>query len=413
MLRGGVLSIEYFFLLVCFFSLLFAFLFKEREFDFVSVYIICLILFNTTTVFGIVSDPYTKTFNTPHAGTYVVTGVIFLVTIPFLFTKKISYHKTKLSYCSFQKENLHLFLIFMFNFLALAITAPLLLQASDKVSALESSNNVIITTAYNTLPVLGFILSMKTKNKKYIIYFLCVVLTVFLLGSRRASALILISYLLIALEGVRFSPIIKWKVMLVGMTGILLIILGKTYYGYFLKYGLSGTGIWLSNFNYEYLLTGNELLGRSSILNAVIEKNFSIDKMENFKSFLAIQPIPLSYFSFSSSYFNDEFQGVLFPGINYGMAYNPWAEAYSWGGILGVIMYSFLIPYTLYMLWIYYKKSSLGLSSIIMLLAVIISFWVHRNSLATELAYVRNALYPCLFIFFLCNILYRLKRLNK
>lgn len=367
-----------------------------------------------TTVIGVVNNPYTQKFEAPGAGLYFVTGLIFLVTTPFLYfkcnyTKPYGLQGQANKKAGFSKEKINLHLIFIISVFAILTTVPTILQTTSKVEMLESRDNIYIGVAYGTLPILGFILSYRINNKKYIGYFVFVVLLVFVLGSRRAAALSLICYVLICLEGMRFAPIFKWKVILVGIFSLVFIVLGKTYYSYFLIYGISGTKVWLDNFSYQYFITGNELLGRSAILNSVIENRFAIDGVESFKSFLAIQPLPLKYFSFKSSYFNDEFQSVLFPGINYGMAYNPWAEAYSWGGEVGVLIYATIIPYLLYKLKLIYKRSSLGVSSIVMLIAVIIAFWVHRNSLATELAYIRNALYPSIVILFFSYIFYRAK----
>ena len=86
------------------------------------------------------------------------------------------------------------------------------------------------------------------------------------------------------------------------------------------------------------------------------------------------------------------------------MAYNPWAEAYSAFGYMGIIILALFIPAILTFLWYFYSKSKAVFSIIILMVGLVLSFWIERNSLATIFAYMRNIFYPLIFIFFIIII---------
>src|SRR5690606_34677704 len=83
------------------------------------------------------------------------------------------------------------------------------------------------------------------------------------------------------------------------------------------------------------------------------------------------------------------------PGIRYGMAYNPWAEAYSFGRYFGVFLYSTsIISILLLCEYGFFKSVSAFWKAAYLILGVYFIVWIHRNSLGSQLAYIRNFIYP-------------------
>lgn len=154
----------------------------------------------------------------------------------------------------------------------------------------------------------------------------------------------------------------------------------------------------------EKSFSSMEFLKTQYIFNEVVRNDFSLEIGHFFYSLLAIFPVPLEYYGFSSSRFNELFQGALFPDVAYGMAYNPWAEGYAWLGLFGVFVYVFLFCSLLMFLRVLmFKTHSRDVYVLSVIVGVYVSFYLHRNSLASELALVRNVLYPFVFLIFLKN----------
>lgn len=93
------------------------------------------------------------------------------------------------------------------------------------------------------------------------------------------------------------------------------------------------------------------------------------------------------------------------------MAYNIWAEGYSWMGIWGIAIYALLIPLSLRWLWYTYKvNNDVIWGKVVLLLGVLIAFWIHRNSLATTLGFIRNLIYPSFALIVMLRVLKLFKK---
>lgn len=396
--------------------LLVTFLLKKREFDFISIYIITLYLYNSITLFGLTFDPYTRTYIPVNPEIFLTSAIIFFTAIPFVLlpsfglANKYSYNTTKSTLLSM--KNLYSIIIWCLVVVGASYGFPKILAATSKVDALESTNFFVAITT-KTLPIAGLLLSVINKRRAMAIFFALVLIIVFILGSRRPLVMGFLGVIIILKGGEIFRLLSSYKLIITGLIALLLVVLGKTLYGYLMREGVSGLDSWLNNFSYKYFIIGGEALNMTAILDAVITHDFTIEGKDVGKSLLAIGPLPLSWFDFSSDNFNQLFQPVLFPGINYGMAYNPWAEAYSWLGNLGVFFYSIGILITLRLLWRSYVAASPLFSVIILMMGITVSFWIHRNSLATILAYSRNILYPLVCVYFLYAVLRGLLPVKK
>jgi hypothetical protein len=311
------------------------------------------------------------------------------------------------------EEKIAINIILIFSIIGMFLYAPTLLSSGNKTELLENTN-LLSAVIYSNMPVVGFLLALKTKNRKYLIIFTFMLFFLFLFGSRRSIAITFMGTVIILWQQHSFRLIEKYKLIFFSFIALIAVILSKTLYGYILSLGVQkGFLSWIENFEVKYLMTGSEFISTSTILNSVVDNNFKTDSIIYFYSFLSLQPIPLSYFGYSSSYFNDLFQPALFPGISYGMAYNPWAEAYSAFGYMGVIILALFIPSVLTVFWYLYSNSKAVFSIIILMVGLVLSFWIERNSLATIFAYIRNIFYPLIFIFFIIVICKKFLKLKS
>lgn len=378
-------------------------LIKKRELDFIFIFAVTLLLYNSTSLFGLVYEPYNKDFIEVTIGVYVTTCIVFLCTACFVLLPPVRHTQTlampqKIKITNI--SNIYLFIIFILSLIGIVYGLPKLLNATSKEAALEVTN-LLMVTLLHTLPIAGFLVSINYKNKAFTFFFLALLLIIFSTGSRSPLVIAFICFIIIMSKNKPIRLITNYKLILLALFSLCFVILGKTLYGFIMLEGISGINTWFHTFSYRNLIVGGEFISNSAILHEVMINNFTVSSDNIAKSLLAISPFPLAWFDFSSSWFNDAFQNELFPGIKYGMAYHPWAEAYSWLGYLGVFIYSTLLLCTLRILWSIYIRCNQELAIIILMLGVTTAFWVHRNSLGSILAYNRNILYPMILIYFI------------
>lgn len=394
-----------------YFVFFFSVFLRRRSFDFLTVYAIFLTLYNIPTLFGFVLDPFSGRYEAAGDELYAASSIIFFLSLPFYYLKN-NYGKTPINDCSKSLVRFVLFFLMIIYLFILVVYLPQVLAVESKKDLLESGSNLY--SYFGMIPVLGFFIALKARRGFYAFVFLLFVILMMALGTRRPFAIFFVGTFLVIFAGRVINPKNYVAMFCLGFSGLLVSVLAKTFYGSVLRYGLEGVSIWVSNFNASYFLVGSEFLSRSSILSSVIINDFSTDTIHILKSLLAILPIPLSVFGYSSSAFNDQFQPILFAGLDYGMAYNPWAEAYSWLGYWGIAIYAIIICSSLSLLWRAYCRLDILWSSLILLIAMLVAFWIHRNSLGSELAYIRNALYPSVIIYFLAGLFYSvLSRINR
>lgn len=380
--------------------------FRQRQFDLLSVYTLLLLLFSIPIYFGLMYEPYSQLF----LDNAIEDEVFVIYSIPYIFVFFSLVYKDSLNLTEMKiKKQLY---NRRFSFLCASVCCmlfvsyiPDFVSATTKVEMLESVDfRFVILTSL--VPV-GFYYSLINKDMKYVIFFVFIMFLLFMFGTRRPFALCMVIFIMQYFRGKKFYVYKKYKLILLSVTLISVVILGKTFYSYFLNYGLIGIVFWWDNFTINMLLTGSEFMSTSVILNEIVKNKFMIDIEIVPLSLVAITPIPLSLFGFSSSVFNDLFQPALFSEIKYGMAYNPWAEAYSWFSFPGVFLYSFLIPSSILRLEVSaYKNSKSPMGAIYFVSALLLAVWVHRSSMGSELAYIRNIIYPTFFIYALSLLIY-------
>ena len=411
--ENKVNALSLLFMYVWFFLSLWAICFRRRKFDSLSIYFVFLTLFFLPNFFGKVFDPINEEYINANSLIPVVNGLVYMGLLASLIWKTVSERGNKENFeraaagTRIWRQDGYFSLFGLFLCICLAVlNISTLSQAENKVEVLEGAGaSYILLTAL--VPVV-FACAYSSRRWWIAVTALLVACLLFLFGSRRTLAILLLIWIYWRLHE---NPIVlagKFKFVLIGLVLLFSVILGKSFYGYFLIYGWSGFGLWWTSLDARALSSGAEFLSTSAILHYVVGSDFSIPLWAVPAGFLSALPIPLSYFGISSSLFNDLFQGILFPGIGYEMAYNPWAEAYSWSGLVGVAMYSLLIPFALILLERNFQAArSYALSAILLTMVISLAFWVHRNSLGSELAYLRNIFFPSLGLYLVSMIFAR------
>lgn len=384
------------------------FLGRKRRIDFLLVYFISLFCFSLSVYFGLVYDPFGKGFITAQYETSVVYGVAYL---GLLFVgimndvelERFYYPPGEIAIEKGLSRGGKVLLLALFFVLSLAIfikLVPVYLSAAYKRQALEQVGFSLMLMS--SCVVSGFGLSLVFKNKFFTVAFSTFLLLLFLWGTRSPAVFAFFIYFVFRFGDRKVMALKKAKIMVFLLCFALIIAVGKNFYGE-VVYGGRGVVVWFNEYSLEKMLTGMEFMYTPAILDKVIEKDFSVGFISVVKSFLGLLPLPSSVTGNNPSYFNDIFQPALFPGIEYGMAFNPWAEAYSWMKWLGVIIYSFFIPFLIVLVNLaIYRNRGRAISVLFMVLGVMFAFWIHRNSLGSIFAYARNGIYPFLGLYIAC-----------
>lgn len=374
------------------------FFLRLRQFDLLTIYFLSMVLYSFPLFFGYTYSPNLKEYESPVYLTYIVAGIAFIGCYFGIFLKVLF---SKVGFCSslsfLNVDRYFNWLLFLFCGALSLFLIPGLFLAQNKNEMLNSGGFLLMLLSA-MVPV-GLINSYRSGYRMFSVFFFVLGLLLFLFGSRSVLVFIFLSLLLIVLSDAPMILLKKYYVGLGCLFFLLLVVIGKTFYGSFMAGGISGVSTWFYEFEFTKLWHGAEFLATGGILEEVIKTGFQIPIWTVPMSLLSFLPIPTSWLGFSSSIFNELFQPALFPDIDYGMAYSPWAEAYSWLGLCGVVLYAFFIPALIAVLdklWVSNKKNAVG--SIFLVMGVTVSFWIHRNSIGSELAYLRNIFFPGFFM---------------
>jgi hypothetical protein len=133
-----------------------------------------------------------------------------------------------------------------------------------------------------------------------------------------------------------------------------------------------------------------------STLNEVVRKDFHTDASYLIGQILTGLPLGASLFGIDSNKvitFNAKAQPALFPGVGFGMANNPWAQAYAAGGQWMVAAFALGYTAILGMLSLLFYKTTGSLRAVAAVIGVWIAFYFHRNDLFIEAVLVKHVVY--------------------
>lgn len=376
-------------------------LIKKRRFDFLTVYTVGLATYSIILWFGVVPDIDDRmSFIPADPRTYIVMAMAFFGLLLVLVFSGQEKGRAGWSAQAQRSVNMYLFIVAIVLLFLVGEFLSIAALADNKAEIIESKSarhNLI-----GSLLIAGLAYSVIHGRRGYNALFVILLVLMLFYGSRSSFVLGCLILGIALIGGAEIRLIRHWKLGLISFLLMLFVILAKGLYSSYLAHGVvEGSVVWYQNFNAKVFLVGAEFMNTPIILNQVIIEEFKIPYWTVPAGFLSLLPIPLSLWDLESSLFNDLFQPVLFPQIKYGMAYNPWAEAYSWGGYLGVAIYAIFFPLFLRLLDLMLSKYYLSpVGGVVLAVGVYLSFWVHRNSIGSEFAYLRNVSYPSLFIMF-------------
>jgi hypothetical protein len=99
-----------------------------------------------------------------------------------------------------------------------------------------------------------------------------------------------------------------------------------------------------------------------------------------------------SAFDIDSSAFNIAFTTAHYEGITYGLAFNYWAEAYSIGGLPGVVLFAALLTFAVCFLDRWSARAGALERIVIITAGTVLAVYVYRNSLENALAFIRQVM---------------------
>ncbi|WP_146142890.1 hypothetical protein [Halomonas sp. ND22Bw] len=197
------------------------------------------------------------------------------------------------------------------------------------------------------------------------------------------------------------------------VASVLLVSLAKPFYSQFKSGGMEGVEEALSSRGWvDIAFSGMEFMRTQYILNEVVLEDYSTDGGHIIRAPLSLLPVPRGLYTTPSSEFNDLFQDDLFYGHESGMAYNPFAEFYSAAGMLGIIAYILILIAGIQVVALLLRKG--GVWSVFWsIVAVLLSFYFHRNSVAVTFGFVRNVFWPFFIFWFFSAFFYNILVFRK
>ncbi len=284
----------------------------------------------------------------------------------------------------------------------IVINKDLLGSKMDIAARLGSMFTLLIYSAS-----LAFTISFVDKKKTQSIISFILLLFIFLIGFRSPVALSVLAVIMLRFKESKRIRLISYNFMyiiLILLFGYFMI-MGKVFYGAFKTQGLTMAISRL--FDKEYIRLGflsMEPFGIQAILNEIIVRRFYVgfDHLKDIVYQLLVVP---SLFGGNTQAFNTIIQTELFPGLNYGMAYNIWAEAIASGGFGFLLVVIIIYVFVLFILDRFMESNNNVVKATGALIGSYWSFYIHRSSIAVQLTYTRHILYTIFIAFFISVII--------
>lgn len=378
-----------------FFMLFSALFFKRGTLDFFVLAFCSATLFFVPVFFGEVAGPpgypdLTLSYHIYVTYWLLCFSLFFSSRIHDGFVKKASFHRVMQE--SFFNKGYNLkYAIFFVSIFIVLFDFQLLSFTTKREMMDEAGRSIQIAMPALTLSAIFFSLEAEKRYKA-----IGVVLALFsiYIGFRSYFVCYLV-VVLILFYNKNFGKInIKkvFKYVLLSLPVLIFVLMSKRVYAV-IKSDAGLEHIFGDSFQ-DIFWKGSEFFLTQYIFQSIIDSSFRLEIKNYLFSFMALLPIPQSLWGVDSSYFNEMFQSALFSDIDYGMAYNPWAEAYAYLGFMGVIMLVLFYSYTIIILqWLLVKSRNTIAPVLIVVLLFYLSFYFHRNSLAVEFSFFRNYIY--------------------
>jgi hypothetical protein len=303
-------------------------------------------------------------------------------------------------------------LLAIIGFLFLLLTTGSVLLRDEKQAIMEELNRSYIL--FYTATVIGATMSFEYKKWKYFAFFGAFIMFDLFIGFRISLAIAGISIftLWLSKKGKRRLLIDSWKPLTAGgLVG------GFLFFYKEIAFAVR-MGDWdlfrsiLSDPNtYVVMFNTSEPFVTQSILNEVTLLDFSVDWSHLagiFYQFILFSP----ELGLEGKSFNDLFQLALFPDVTYGMANNIWAEMWSAGGWLLLLIFMLVFIGFLEVFSILLASRRASLRSFFAVMGSYWAFYIHRNDLGYELFLLKGVILIMMSSLIVDALIRNLKRMR-
>jgi hypothetical protein len=151
-----------------------------------------------------------------------------------------------------------------------------------------------------------------------------------------------------------------------------------------------------SDFYMKAFLLQSEAFVIQAMLNEVVRQDFKTSSSYLVGQILTGLPLGYSVFGIDSSKvktFNDIAQPALFPRVPFGMASNPWAQAYAAGGQGMVALFAVGYALVVGLISLLFSRSTGALKAALAVTGAWIAFYFQRNDLYIEAILIKHVVY--------------------
>ena len=273
------------------------------------------------------------------------------------------------------------------------------LFASDKARVMRilGSGYVLWSLSIISLTLLAF----ATRNWKWFFLGGCFLIFDLFLGFRLEFVLVTLAIFTAFAHSFGHQRLIKkWPLLSMLMTVVVLMVIYKEF--------LAGIKRYLWHMPYDYIASISfikaiehaEPFIIQATLNGVVSHKVHIGIYQYFLTIIQAIPFYGTISGQTIHQFNDSIQTFLFPGIDFGVASNIWAEVYSAGGMMFLVLFMVGYVWALFIGGRWLQNKSLSVRIYGLMVFSYISFYIHRNDIYTTLSYVKlvSFLFVALFV---------------
>lgn len=287
-------------------------------------------------------------------------------------------------------------------------TKPMLFTATDKRVIFEAGGLLLIMWA-NSIAVyfMVFFANLRTKQLNFfdISLVLLLVYLVALIQIRSIIIVPLVTFFIVFFHGQgAFYRKINFKLIVASFPIVIVLILFKRITVLVKNFGfLDGfMRVWDMPL-FEMFVHNFEPFNTQISFNNVVKSKFTLN-MNLLWSVPFQLLLPSRIFGQSSGEYSKVIQDSLFPKVSWGMANNPFAEAYAAAGYAGIILLTIAFCIITWALDRVITRTEGILKMLVGLLCAVVVFVFHRNALFIHLANIRNFLHPVLLVLLLSSV---------
>lgn len=385
---------------------LWLFLFRRRQFDFVSVAFIGALIYFSPGFYGYVADPYYPD-RIPYIPIYDDTYYVWIWALGALIITGLMYNpRVPINVPKLRTSD-----AFDWALIAMLIAAFLLWYWSagdaifsiDKFEILENQDRFyILFTSVTQAGLIAFILQGKWIKA---IFPIAGGLLLLYIGFRYdvALAAIAIATHTAARRGIKSFMKPRYLVPIVALA-VLMLSYKPLLFAYRAgRVDVAQSLIESADFVQASLL-GSEPFIAQATLNEVVGRDYAIETSSLIYSLLAIVPFLLPLLGVSTDDVAFHFQEQLFPMIPYGLGSNIYSNFYATLGWMGVVIW--IVAHCLILVLLSRGLTRVGqvLPLLILSWGAFFAFYVHRNDILNAMAFVNRPVVALLAVYFVSRL---------